>query len=568
MQACEDLITSLVTPGQEVDFIVAGSCAPQISANPQLVTELVFNTVGTGAYQYLPEGCTAVIVQRQPQWGVIYYDSNPAAQNCNYNAYFAYGSGVDNPLYTNFTWPSSFESVTLAGGNTITMPLPIPVFVSTGSYYNPHGSHLQTVRTPDGFCWFPMTGFPTNTSSSAGSTYIAIVASSISSVITSVQLIYWDPATGERVQEGVISLQATTEYNLYPRHTGYYSLVAAIATNSTSPSLVFTATIVITGATTMCHRSISGWQRLGDVVASPRVMGASLLCTCTAPALNRNGDVIISQQSSTRAWPLVLETAATYADLFQTITQNTSYQAYQVNSWERGAYAFLKPEGGLSTLQNPTFSITSSLGGANRGAWLSSASPYTLNDYLIAIVTTQTSNASGIGRFTIDHWVNYESLSPWITGSMPNISTMQMIECLDKVALTPQFYENPSHIAALAGFVKSAARAILPEAIPLLSKAAGYSLQQLNKYAGVQPSQKTIRQFTRGYNYAEPDETTQVMRRMRQLQVAQPPKRVVAVPKRRARTRTSSRRAGANVQVSRRRRRSKKATTVTIVKRK
>jgi hypothetical protein len=288
------------------------------------------------------------------------------------------------------------------------------------------------------------------------------------------------------VVQGSVNVAAPTTYNLFPKNRGYYTLEAELSNNGVTTSVIaFTATLVLNAATTFCHLSLPGWTEFGKIAGTPKIMGVSVLASCVAPALNRNGDVLVTQQSYSRPWPALMYNAATAVNYFNVVTAYTPPEMYSIQNWEKGAYAFLKPEAGLVTLQNPSFKWRAPLQGASSSTvgCVVVQSPYTENDYLAVLVQTQTSNPAGVARLTFDFWLNYESMTPWLSGSMPTINTLAMQECIDKIAVSKQFFENPLHLGALLSFAKTAAASIIPSVMPYLTQLGNAALAKLHSFS-------------------------------------------------------------------------------------
>lgn len=466
--ACESLIKSLTVPGQRIDFVVAGTSVPQLSASPQTVFDLSFNTTAPSGNQYLPSGSTCVITQRNPVWAMLYYDPNSSALSASYQATMLQNSGLDHTVSTAWNFPFPNVTDTSAGFNPYVLPVPLVQFNALSSFM-PHGPILGVVQTPDGRSWFPLDGYNGNISSTGGC-FVSVTFTAVANTAIALRLVYWDPDTSLQQDEHVVGVSATGTYNLIPQHRGYYTVLADVQKYDGTISNVVITNFAITynACTVMCHRPLPGWSNFSSVAGALKIMGTSVLSSCIAPALNRNGDVLVTQQPYSRTWPSLLRQANSVANVFQVVTNNTPSSMYGVHNWEKGAYGFLKPEGGLTTLQNPPFRWRVGIGDVSTVGTCTVNNPYTECDYLLTLISTQTSNASGIARITVDYWVNYEATSPWLSGSLPTISTSEMMDCIDKVARAQQFHENPLHLGALLGMAANAARAIATRALPAL----------------------------------------------------------------------------------------------------
>jgi hypothetical protein len=476
MQDCKAFLAAMTTPGAGNNYVIAACGQPMISATPQVVFDLNFcgGTTPNSSNNYLPPGEVAVIVQRNPAWAYIYSDNNITNQAYSYQVYFAaqgayagfsttfyntgYQTGGDNPIYTN--------------------PLPMAFMISTLTY-SPHTAVFYNCTTPDGRSWTWLDGYINNTSTQGvqvNFSFSGIVAGNDN---FSIVAYFLDPATGlmdTDTNSGPYASNATGTHIFYPLYSTYYSfeIVWNTATSGSGAGFNLGVTVSGTGAV-MCHNPIPGYGTSSNSASDLRIMGASVLASCISPALYRNGDIVVTQQAGSKPWITLLKIGngnyAANQAVYANITNATAPTYYRAMTWEKGGFAYLKPENGLTTLsQMPYRFRTTAVSGINNEASVHLDSPFMTGDYLMVYIKTLPTVATintpaGIGRFIINFYINFTPNSPWLSGTLSPLTTAQTIACIDELARAPQFFENPDHLAATARFVAEAARVVAPHAI-------------------------------------------------------------------------------------------------------
>jgi len=488
VEVCEQFIKAMTLPSKENMTVLCSPGMPQFAASPQQCTDVTFNAVSNAPTAPLfPVGTFLTIVQRNPIWAILQYDPNPSHLVAQYQLLFVSTTGIVG----NKNFPVTANS-SLGGQSSDSIFLPI-AYATAQSVYAPHGLNYYPVTTRDGASWFWLDGDTNNYA------LVALSVTTTSVASATFELLYYEGVNGAYVPASTSQTSTTSSVfqvpagstnlatNLFTPLRGYHTVRMSTGTTNTSASPQFVSVVSgtlypnssnSTGNDVMCHLPLPGYYNSLGIAGSLRIMGASILATCIAPAIYRNGDVIVTQQSGSLPWDdVIASNPATY------YTTGTSPSLYEMYSWDSGAYGFLKPEDGVGTLQRMPFTDRFERFSNTHYSCLQD-SPYTTADYLVAAVVTQSpgTTPSGLGRITYDFFVNYESMTPWISGEVSRLSTNQANDCVDQIARMKQFNENPKH-EQLRAMARTAARIVGKAARLAAPHAAKFVAQKLTAFA-------------------------------------------------------------------------------------
>jgi hypothetical protein len=488
---CENFIRSLTLPAERVDMVLAGSGQPQLSGSPQVVFDLNFTAATGSVPAYQAAGDTFVVCQRNPAWAYLYCDSNATNQAYSYTLKFAslgFGSAFGT-LVSPVIIGATGAAISTGSGALTDLQYILPVAqMTSNNAYSPHGPTFYACQDAAGRPWVWVDG------GNGSGTTLTITTSAGNNIGDLSWVSYYsDPITGDNVIDPLASGKISTAGNSTVQFTysGYYTFELHIQpTGSASSANISVAAVLTGGAQVICHNPLPGYAQSANLYGDLRILGVSLLATCVSPALYRNGDVVITQQPESKPWIELLGNSANFTApgaLYTKITSTTPSNYYKVLSWEKGAYGFLKPENGLSTLQNMPYKVAATTVNdtAQTGA-IKVVSPWRMGDYLLCHINTLPTVATvgtpaGISRFTLDFWVNYTPMSTWLSPGYSEMSTVEMLDCIDKVAKIQQFYENPGHLilggiakmlgGALGAFGRGA-KAVAGKVLPSFGRAA------------------------------------------------------------------------------------------------
>jgi hypothetical protein len=199
-----------------------------------------------------------------------------------------------------------------------------------------------------------------------------------------------------------------------------------------------------------CHRSIDGFDSLIPVVGSARVTAASVLASNISAELYKNGDIIISQQPAANMWDDLIDGGTNVAtDIYGRTGKNN----YAVISWDKGAYAYMKPQ---STLDLGLDQVDVSFN-SNGDAVGIGFSPYTCSPYLLVYIQTNTpaTTPSTLVRYVVSTVVQWTSRNAMFPGEMSLMRPSLQMDLIHGLVNKEQFFENPLHILALLPIIKA-----------------------------------------------------------------------------------------------------------------
>jgi len=449
-------------PTSVMDPVVINCDAPSTVSAIAGYYDLDFTGPAAAGTNFVPRANTFIVVQRNPIWNRIIYDPNSAGAVAAYDGYFSRADAVPSQ---SFAMNMAAQGV-LASMSAVDVPLTLAYLNSTTAY-KPHGQIFWCAQHAGmSYFWIDASGGATSTVSVTVATSGLNAADWGAGEVFSVTLEVYK-LTGAKEAPTLINsrtVQGAPGGELNPtaittlvETRGYYAFKLSYVENFFLTPGTRSATITVSAfALTLgngdqcCHLPAEGVLNNLANMSTLRTTGLSILTSNISAELYKNGDCSVTQQGSGTLWHSLITNTGDYQSKLSTSTNTSRYKFF---NWEKGSYAYLKPES-VDDLGSDVVKVELA---ANSVPSSTSFCPYTNGSYLISYVKTLNVAAtpSTIARVQIGTMVQWTSANAMFQGVGAQLSPNTISELVFHLARQAQFFENPFHLMALIPIVKA-----------------------------------------------------------------------------------------------------------------
>jgi hypothetical protein len=435
----------------------------------------------------LPDGEMLMVLTRSPLWARIQFVPNPTNALVRYDGRFAYdpacldiggtgsyGGQAVNPVgFSSYTY-AQVPSTTIVATTTFTLPLvgfelaptsaqaPHGEFMFTGAHDGKRGFYLP--RAAGGVDVSSVNLIYTAVNSVTGAV-LPLGAGQILKFNSTLYVLVGDDwveftSNEQEITSGGSTITATLSLNGSPNTVSpgeYVAVDLSVTANSATPLYIRAESYFVHNTSTFGHLCVPNLYEKRAAVGGLRpVAGAGMLSPNSA-LFNRQGLVRGVQLPPGQDW------LTTVRGGFNGL--NTAEGMWN-GSWTKGIYGFIKPVGVSEfEMQSPFFKLSE----------LGPYSPVTDATHplrmaggqvlLWAKTDLQTLGsgdvlyAAGQSYTTTLRCLEFRTLDTWFKQDVPALDQEELEIAMRLIAHMPQFHENPLHVAAITGFLRTAAAA-------------------------------------------------------------------------------------------------------------
>jgi len=409
---------NIVNPSGSRGFRWRDTYSSDWTAALTLHTVVPYNqsTGNAGTYSTVPAGNAYAFLFRDCLRAAVIFQANKTGATYRYDFNFY------DPVQA--VGPVTYMPVLARAGEEQNVDfLNFPDHWTTNSaYFHPHGLKLYPgAANGRRYVWLDTNAIISFTQSNADT------GASISAFI-------WNGQSSSEVV-GVTFATGTTQ-TITAAQPGYYAYTYNVGTYN---SLMQLSGFITGSGDSFGHQAVPyADNHLADLIRV-RVLAASILCSNSASALNREGMVYCAQYQTTKAW---------YQNLSQQslATARSSY----VGPLEKGCYSYLKPS---SSLDFEFF------GNVTTSGLLVTSSCFDLGntkEYLVVSPTTAEVGSvyPGLDLFLTYAWaIEFVTEDQFYEAELPMCRITEVQTAMEEIAAMPQFYENITHLVALGAML-------------------------------------------------------------------------------------------------------------------
>lgn len=244
--------------------------------------------------------------------------------------------------------------------------------------------------------------------------------------------------------------------------SGYFSLWINFDSSMVNPTPVSVPQVVL-GLNTISsyhHMSLSGMQNKGLVVDQVRVNGSSLLLSNVVNNVAKGGSVYAIQSDAEKPWYFWTQS------LTHITSANTNLRVVQ--SWDKGLYTFVKPQGGRPLALEEAYLKDGNLLVTDT-RHLPMFKPFGEKSYVVAVIVPPFLNPAAavslyptaVTTFTVCRAIEFTSMDQFYNVEVSKVASAFFNDYADLVRGVPQFYENPLHLGAIGGILAGVAQKVV-----------------------------------------------------------------------------------------------------------